>query len=307
MIPLDLVLRREGVATAPVAGWETRGRPYSFTPAGVMVHHTAGRSSLGIIVNGRTGIPGPLAQLLIDKTGLTHVVSRNYCNHAGQGNSDVLTSARAEAPPRFDRHPLDGDIVGNRFFYGIEVENLGKSSDPYPPEQIDALVKSCRAILGWHQWHPNRIRHHRQWTHRKVDMSWTGDLIALVAGTVTQEEADMILTRPDWRRVQDDLKVLEYAPGKSDGIPGAKTLAAVRAFQADAKLDQSTAFVYSPNSYREKSLPAYTVAKLSALAAAVPGAGTADEALDLARSAGAAAADALDAVNRIHTATGGPS
>lgn len=254
-IDLDSLLRDEGVVTDPIPGWETRSRPFTFAPAGVMVHHTAGRDSLNIIVNGRSDLPGPLAHLLIAKTGLAYVVSANYCNHAGRGNSDVLARVRAELEPRYDRHPSIGDIVGNRYFYGIEVENLGNGTDPYPPEQIDALVRSCRAILNYHGWHPNRIRHHRQWTARKTDMSWTGDIIALVAA---EEDTSVILSRTDWRRIQDNLKALGFNAGPSDGIPGPNTLEAVQGFQAAERLDQSEDFVPSPGSFRGVAIPDYT-------------------------------------------------
>ncbi|MGC4855581.1 hypothetical protein ACLQ24_19840 [Micromonospora sp. DT4] len=57
-------------------------RPGSFDPIGVLWHHTASTSSasnphpaLGICINGRSDLAGPLCQALVDYNGVFHVIS----------------------------------------------------------------------------------------------------------------------------------------------------------------------------------------------------------------------------------------
>src|SRR5215475_8543429 len=90
-------------------GWETRGRGEMGTVKGVMCHHTSGAPtgnmpSLGVVTNGRSDLPGPLAQLCLGRDGTFFVVAAGRCNHAGLGNWQGLTS-------------------GNSYLIGIEAEN----------------------------------------------------------------------------------------------------------------------------------------------------------------------------------------
>lgn len=196
-------LRAYGLRIHEVSGWETRRRPYNFEPKGVMVHHTAGTNSLNICVNGRSGLPGPLCQFLIHKNGTIYLISQGYSNHAGKGYSGVLHDVMADKAPKGDASQMGytDNFGGNSHFWGIEVENLGNGSDPYPDVQIDALVKLCAALCDMHGWSHNRVIHHREWTRRKIDMSWRGDIRGavqriLAGGTYTQE-GDIMMKRGD--------------------------------------------------------------------------------------------------------------
>lgn len=176
-------LRKRGVTIHEVSGWQTRRRPYTFKPVGVMVHHTAGRNSLGICINGVNGTPGPLCQFLIHKNGTVYLISQGYSNHAGAGSSVVLNETRNGIAPRADAKArgLRNDITGNAYYWGIEVENLGNGSDPYPAAQLEALVRLCTALCDLYGYAPDSVIHHREWTDRKVDMSWRGDLRGIVS------------------------------------------------------------------------------------------------------------------------------
>lgn len=88
-------LESQGVPVAYVDGWEDRGRPWAFDPRGLVIHHTATQgyqydyASLGIVRDGRSDLPGPLAQFGIGRhTGTVYVVASGYCL---EGGTSILT------------------------------------------------------------------------------------------------------------------------------------------------------------------------------------------------------------------------
>jgi hypothetical protein len=132
---LASALRGAGCKVTELAGWQTRGRPGAFGPVkGILCHHTAGprvgnAPSLGIITNGRPDLPGPLSHLHLARDGTFSVIAAGRCNHAGPGE-------------------WHGVISGNTNFIGIEAENVGDGTDPWPAEQMEAYAKGCAAILS---------------------------------------------------------------------------------------------------------------------------------------------------------------
>jgi N-acetylmuramoyl-L-alanine amidase/Hemopexin len=174
--PCDLadLMTAAGLTVNPVADWKTRKRPGSFTPIGIMMHHTAGRSSLDAIINGRTTptpLAGPLANFHIDKSGLVNVVSVGPANHAGPGAQQVLNEVSQGVVPAGTagaRGLADGP-GGNSFFYGFENENLGDGVDPWPEVQLDAMARAAAALCQVHCWNENRVIAHKEWTSRKPD------------------------------------------------------------------------------------------------------------------------------------------
>lgn len=142
---LSTVLQNAGLKVAEVPGWQNRGRP---TPMkvirGVMCHHTSGSKngnmpSLNVLINGRSDLPGPLAQLAIGRDGTVYVIAAGRCNHAGKG-------------------VWQGETNGNSSFIGIEAENTGGFNnppgpkdppfDPWPAEQLNAYQRGVAAILS---------------------------------------------------------------------------------------------------------------------------------------------------------------
>ena len=133
LIWLPAILSEAGLKVAKVPGWETRGRSEMGTVLGVMCHHTAGSRngnmpSLDLIVRGRSDLPGPLAQLGLGRDGTFYVIAAGRCNHAGKGI-------------------WRGLVNGNSNFIGIEAENTGKSTDPWPTIQVEAYQQGVAAIL----------------------------------------------------------------------------------------------------------------------------------------------------------------
>jgi N-acetyl-anhydromuramyl-L-alanine amidase AmpD len=95
-------------------------------PFGIVLHHTGGRfeSDLAILTKPGTEVS---ANDLIDKQGrifeLCELPKRAW--HAGEANLHGITDWNAHG-------------------WGIEIENLGTGSDPYPTQQIEAIVWRCR-------------------------------------------------------------------------------------------------------------------------------------------------------------------
>lgn len=181
------ILRSGGLRVVETSGWKTRVRPGEFAPVGVMNHHTASRKgsgnapSLGTVVNGRPDLHGPLCNVLVARDGACYVVSAGRANHAGLGSSRVLALTRAGKAPQGDARTYapQNDAVGNGYYVGVEVENDGVG-EPYPQKQLDAVVAANAALLKAMKRGANCAIHHREWTSRKIDMSWRGDLRGLV-------------------------------------------------------------------------------------------------------------------------------
>lgn len=193
------VLQAAGLDVEAEPGWETRrGSRYSFDhrpggTLGMIVHHTAAGGSAdmpcrNICVNGRSDLKGPLVQFLLGRSGKLLLISQNRCNHAGRGSSEVIKDLEAgrDITAEFDAgqgaynarnfSERQNDYKkGNGRFWGIEVENNGIGEE-YSQAQIKALVKICAAMCKWQGWSHNQIIHHREWTSRKYDMSYTGPL-----------------------------------------------------------------------------------------------------------------------------------
>ena len=131
---LPAVLRNAGLKVAPVDGWESRGRAHMGAIVGVICHHTAtahdgNMPSLRTLIDGRSDLSGPLAQLGLGRDGTFYIIAAGRCNHAGDG-------------------AWHGVTTGNTNFIGIEAENRGVPSDPWPEVQMDAYARGVAAILA---------------------------------------------------------------------------------------------------------------------------------------------------------------
>lgn len=130
---LPAVLFDAGLHVALQPGWETRGHREMGPVRGVICHHTAGAKagnmpSLGVLINGRPDLSGPLSQLGLGRDGTWYVVAAGLCFHAGKGEWKGITT-------------------GNTNFIGIEAENTGRPDDPWPKAQLDSYARGVAAIL----------------------------------------------------------------------------------------------------------------------------------------------------------------
>jgi len=276
------VLEDAGLKVAEQPGWRTRGRREMGTVKGVICHHTSGSPhgimpSLGVIINGRRDLPGPLAQLGLGRDGTFFVVAAGHCNHAGRGMWQGLST-------------------GNSNFIGIEAENMGSANDPWPAVQLDAYRRGVAAILKKIGANPVMCCGHKEYAlpdGRKDDPSFDmtnfrAQVATILAGTAP---APIVIPpvdgdgRPTIRRgvrgelvrqVQNDLKI------SVDGIFGAATEAALRQFQRDHGLVPDG--IVGPRTWA--SLEAAVPAVLEVAAEAAPGVSSIEQ---IAQMAGASA------------------
>ncbi|MET0417101.1 MAG: N-acetylmuramoyl-L-alanine amidase, partial [Actinoplanes sp.] len=173
------VLRAAGVQVVVEGDWLNRMRPGSFDPIGVLWHHTASTSSasnphpaLGICINGRSDLAGPLCQALVDYNGVFHVISAGRCNHAGvSGGSGPIPS---------------GD--GNTLMIGWEIDYNGVDQQ-MTAAQYNASIAATAAVLTRLGRDSSYARGHRETsTTGKIDPSFIdlnvmrADVAAKMAG-----------------------------------------------------------------------------------------------------------------------------
>jgi N-acetyl-anhydromuramyl-L-alanine amidase AmpD len=234
---LPQVLLDAGLKVAEQPGWRTRGRGDVGPIKGVICHHTAGplagnMPSLGIVTNGRPGLPGPLAQLCLGRDGTFFVVAAGRCNHAGRGNWQGFTQ-------------------GNTNFIGIEAENTGlltgPKADPWPTVQMDAYRRGVAAILKKIRADAIRCCGHKEYAlpqGRKSDPTFDMNefrmqVAAIVAGSAPSPSvipASDDGGRPTLRRghTGDVVSALQTSLGITvTGAFDGATEAAVRQFQRD--------------------------------------------------------------------------
>ncbi|MFG2277507.1 N-acetylmuramoyl-L-alanine amidase [Streptomyces asoensis] len=152
------ILKAEGVAVREYPGWRTRQRDdetgKAFGPVHMILnHHTGGRDALDTVAkDGVAGLPAPLAQIYLARTGAAWLCSPGRANHAGLMARNAYDSFLNEATTHPAPAKATGTVDGNDVAYGIETENRGDGQDEYPRAQYDAWVRInaafCRAY-GW--------------------------------------------------------------------------------------------------------------------------------------------------------------
>ena len=234
------VLAGAGLKVSLVDGWETRGDERLGRILGVICHYTAtpdasrNMPTLGLLVRGRSDLPGPLCQLGLGRDGTFYVVASGRANHAGRGEWNGVTT-------------------GNTSFVGIEAENSGRADDPWPAVQLDAYHRGVAAILREVGRTAASCCGHREYalpTGRKSDPNFCMDEFRRrVAAVLNGEVSPPVLipaaeiggrTRATLRRGDGGALVTELQQrlGMPDGpnVFGPKTEAAVRVFQRQRAL-----------------------------------------------------------------------
>lgn len=186
------VLRAAGLTVVEHAGWQTHARPGDWDPLYGVVHATAAPRTqtdsvqIGIVRNGRSDLPGPIANACVDRLGRWHVLSAGRCNTTLAGTAG----------------PYKG--LGNTNGLGVEACN-DNQGEPWPAVQYDAYVRGEAAIcrrLGWTAAH--LVGHKEHCPGRKTDPTFDmdrfrRDVAAVLNGDdVAFDDNDMhfVLTKP---------------------------------------------------------------------------------------------------------------
>lgn len=184
---LERKLAKYKVPVKYVPGWDTaRIDPYKGQSdfKGIVLHHTAGKNSLGWVVSGNPYAPTRACHFLVQPDGTVQVVSGVGAYHAGQGGPWRFT--KREAIPR---------DLGNRYLYGIEIESLGTksaidgSTGGMSVEQVTSTALLCVALLDAMRPGPwlfkvGRIIRHRDWApgrknDTQQDLTWWRAVVAI--------------------------------------------------------------------------------------------------------------------------------
>jgi hypothetical protein len=180
---LVAALKAEGLTVIEYKSWRTHNRNHkgAWGPLnGVMLHHTASSgeiSSVDLCYNGYTGLPGPLCQSVIAKSGRVYMTGHGRCNHAGGGDPNVLQAVideRYNDRPPVPRVGNASGIDGNARFIGAECINMGDGKDPWPAAQVDAMVRWSAAICRLMGWTAKSTIAHREWSSDKPDPAGPG-------------------------------------------------------------------------------------------------------------------------------------
>jgi len=254
-------LRAEGATAQEHPGWTTHNRNSKgpWGPVhGVMIHHTVTRGTdhtVAIVRDGYSSLPGPLCHGMIAKDGTVHLVGYGRANHAGLGDDDVLRAVIAEAKPPADD---EANTDGNRHFYGFECENLGDGKDPWPPEQVEAIVRVGTAICRAHGWGARSLIRHLDWQPGKIDpkgLDWD-DVLARVAKRLGTKPPTTSLPAPQKPRVDlSQLVAAARSNPKASGQP--VTYAGVRTVEAALVDEGLLAKGYSDGHYGTTTVTAY--------------------------------------------------
>lgn len=216
---LVAALRAEGVRVVEHRSWRTHNRNHvgAWGPVhGVMVHHTvtSGTSgSVDLCYNGRSDLPGPLCHGVVAKDGTVYLVGHGRANHAGLGDGDVLAAVRAERALPADN---EADTDGNARFYGFECVNLGDNRDPWPKEQVEAVVRASAALCrahGWGKQGATSVIGHSEWQPGKVDPRGPG----ISMGDVRRRVAERLRHPAGWSPGSTAVPTPE--PPKEDDMP----------------------------------------------------------------------------------------
>lgn len=158
-------LRAAGLPVVEVAGWQSRGSSL-FAPSMVFMHHDASPVSaseagmVNLVTHGRQGLPGPIGNVYIGRSGTVYVIASGKSNHAGSGNV----------------------LLANQRSIGIEVGNNG-IGEPWSPMLMDTYKRTVRALLGQLRVDANAVWTHSAHTSRKIDPAGPTSVATLGPGT----------------------------------------------------------------------------------------------------------------------------
>lgn len=133
-------LRAAGITVHEQPGWQTRGNGMSSAYEGFSWHHTAtapSNANLGILINGRSDLSGPLCNTCGWADGSVGMIAANPANHAGASGG-------------YNTAPLPRTSLFNKLMWGHEIIYPGDkpmSAAQYKTACI--LAKICTDVFGY--------------------------------------------------------------------------------------------------------------------------------------------------------------
>lgn len=213
--------------------WKTRGSS-TFEPRGLIIHATAGGlaqgndSAYNVLVNGRVGLAGPIAQVMVERgTGRWRPVCSGRSNHALTGWGGNCSG------------------LGNTNLIGIEYHHANTSAEPWTESMLDDYARGAAAICRHMGWGVNRIALHKE--HQpgeKSDTTFDGNAFRARVQrylTSTPQEDDMATPMELWTHdLQDDIGgVKKVEPAYKVLLRAADGADAIRAAVAEIKAAQA--------------------------------------------------------------------
>lgn len=132
------------------SSWKSRGSS-TFDPRGLIIHATAGGllqgndSAYNVLVNGRVGLAGPIAQVMVERgTGRWRPVCSGRSNHAKTGWGGNCSG------------------LGNTNLIGIEFHHANTGAEPWTESMLDNYARGAAAICRHMGWGVNRIALHKE-------------------------------------------------------------------------------------------------------------------------------------------------
>ncbi|MDN5585948.1 MAG: N-acetylmuramoyl-L-alanine amidase [Brevibacterium sp.] len=181
---IERAVKKSGLEVVWVAGWKSRGRATMGTIQTITLHHTATPRSFkkgteyptyNVVKNGRSVLPGPLAQLGLGRTGTVYVFAAGRANHAGVSRATSMTNSHA---------------------IGIEAEG---AMEAWPTSQYQAYLRLVRALIDEFGLGSSRALRHGETCSppgRKTDASFSGPAFRK-ALTTTKTGSAPASTQPD--------------------------------------------------------------------------------------------------------------
>lgn len=194
---LPEVLRRAGLTVREVPGWQTRSGPEdedasTFVPRGVVIHETrspriaSDADEIRVLVEGRVGLSGPIAQLYLGRGGVWHVVAAGLCHHVRTGWGGPFTGLG------------NSRLLGVEPAHTVSVDGSGRRLETWAQKrtQYVSYVKGVAAILRYTGW-PAPVGHKEHQPGDKPDPEFDmGQFRRDVAHVLAGGSLDMEQTEP---------------------------------------------------------------------------------------------------------------
>lgn len=207
------VLRAAGLTVHEQPGWKTRDVDdgTTFSPRGIIIHETRGSinstdtGEINVLVNGREGLSGPIAQLYLSRSGEWWTIAAGKCHHVKAGWAG----------------PFEG--LGNTNLLGIEAQHADK--EPWTDVQYRSYVRGVAAIQDYTGWRIAGHKEHQPYpppsgeTSTKTDPLFNMDTFR--ADVAAYQEGGFLVTLSDAQQQEtyDRVKQLAWSAGRGVPIP----------------------------------------------------------------------------------------